>query len=90
MFVIFFNKQNSKLLGYRHHLSTNQMTAEEIFTQFCIDANVDKAATNYAELPFQILQFDKNKYLYNKITGGIDLNPDYVPPIDAINPVETT
>lgn len=86
MFVIFYNKQNLRLLGYRQDLSTNQMTAEEIFAQFCIDANVNEATTNYAELPFQNLQFDKNKYLYNKITNEIDLNPDYVEPISIANP----
>jgi hypothetical protein len=81
MFVIFYDKQSSEVLGFRHDLSTNPLTAIEVFARYLNDENKSQANTSHAEITFQNLQFDKSKYLYNKVNNIINLNPDYIEPI---------
>lgn len=90
MFAIFYDKNSLVVLGFRHDISTNPMSAVQAFDDYLIGHSRSDVDTAYAELAYQNLDFQDNKYLYNPTTNQIDENPNYVEPVPTPEPVEPT
>lgn len=81
MFMCVYVKANNIIVDLRNDTSIPQTTtAEQYFQMFVNDNNVDANLYNYAEMPYQNIQLETNKYLYDANTNSIVINPDWIPP----------
>lgn len=90
MFAIFYDKTSLVVLGFRHDISTNPMSAVQAFDDYLSGNKLSEVDMSHAELEYQKLDFQDNKYLYNPTTNKVDENPNYVEPVPTPEPVEPT
>lgn len=81
MFIIFYNKTTSAILGFREDLSSPAPTAEHLLNLFLSDHKITDGSVESAVLfSVKLDDFDSGKYLYNATTNVVSDNLSYVPP----------
>lgn len=87
MFVIFYLKKTKEVIGFREDTSTNPISPDVAFLDYCENNNKDESTINFVELQYQNLSFADGKYLYDQINNEIELNPNYVEPVASTTKV---
>jgi hypothetical protein len=91
MFVIFFKKSNSEIVGFRDDQSAPPLTEDEITNHFYSDNAIADNSVNHAVVPQQkFVSFNAGKYLFNTTTNTVSENPSYVATPDSIDPTPAT
>jgi hypothetical protein len=76
-----YEKSTTIVVQIRNDTSVPQTTtAEQYFNDYCLNNNVDVNLYNYAEMPYQNIDFSIGEYLYDANTNSIVVNPDWIPP----------
>lgn len=89
MYVIFYTKATSEIVGFREDLSSPPMSESQIASLYLSDHGISDGSVGHAVLnDTKLTQFDVAKYLYNESTNSAIENPNYVPP--APEPEPTT
>ena len=89
MYVIFYTKSNSEIIGFRDDSSSSSMTEEQMLNIFLSDNKISDGSVGHAVLTHtKLTQFDRAKYLYDASTSSVTNNPNYVVPTPE--PTETT
>ena len=81
MYVIFYDKTTSLILGFREDLSSPEPTAEHLLNIFLADRNItDDSITQAILLGVKLDDFESGKYLYNASSNTVIQNPNFVAP----------
>jgi hypothetical protein len=81
MYVIFYTKSNSEIIGFRDDCSSSPMTEEQSLNTFLSDNQISDGSVGHAVLTHtKLTQFDRAKYLYDASTSSVINNPNYVVP----------
>lgn len=90
MYVIFYNKSTSAVLGVRHDLSSPAQTEEHLLSLFLSDNKITDGSVGSAVLSgVKLDDFEPGKFLYNAATNTVSENPSFVPPAPAPEPAPT-
>ena len=81
MFMCVYQKNNNVVVEIRNDASVPQTTtAEQYFNNYCNDNAVNPIEYDFAVMAFQNIEFIFEKYLYDKNTDTMIINPDWTPP----------
>lgn len=81
MHTLIFNKETQIILQSRFDNSTGEkMSIDNVLQMYCKDTNTDQSLVEIIEIPFVKFDFEIGKQIYNKQTGAIEFNQNYVEP----------
>jgi hypothetical protein len=81
MFMCVYQKSDNIVVEVRNDTSVPQTTtAAQYFNMYCEDNEVSPAGYDFAVMAFQKIEFILGKYLYDKNTDTMVINPDWIPP----------
>lgn len=81
MHTLVLDKATQIILQTRYDASTGaKMSIEDVLKFYCKDNSVDSASVEIVEIPFTEFMLEIGKQIYNKKTGSIEINPNWVEP----------
>ena len=81
MHTLIIDKATQIILQSRYDLSTGEkMPKEKILEFYCVDNDVNAQSVDVVEIPFTKFELETGKQIYNKQTGSIEINPNWVEP----------
>jgi hypothetical protein len=81
MHTLILQKSNGLILQSRFDNSTgDKMPIDQVLSTYIEDNDADINAIEIVEIPFVKLALNIGQHMYNKSTGAIEQNPDYVEP----------
>ena len=81
MHTLIIQKSDSLILQSRYDTSTGKkMFQDEVLFNFAQDNSVDQSTIEIVEIPFVKFSLEVGKHIYNKSTGAIDQNPNWIEP----------
>ena len=81
MHTLILQKSNGLILHSRFDNSTGgKMPIDEVLSNYINDNNADAETIEIVEIPFVKFSLNVGQHIYNKSTGTVEQNQDYVEP----------
>jgi hypothetical protein len=81
MHTLILQKSNGLILQSRFDNSTGgKMAIDEVLSNYINDNNANAETIEIIEIPFVKLSLNVGQHIYNRSTGTVEQNPDYVEP----------